>query len=266
MRVMTLLTLSWAILGCALVPGVPAGTIGGRGVRVGGTFAYAYTPAAAQVLQPAGAPATVRANSAMFRGAAPFIPLRVAARVSPGPFLDVGADVGWIDFGLQLRAGQLDPRRALPWGFELEWRTGQHTPFDHDLARRVRVYRARAELYPALGGGRWRNTFGVLTLGVSTGSMYHFMDVPEQYDLTNEGPFAAALELSRRETRLELSLGVHGRSRKAVSTVALMPWLALHQGALRGAACGSCTLEPRGLSAPWGFAVVASGSIVWERQ
>jgi hypothetical protein len=254
--------------GCALVPGVPAGPLGGRGIRAGVTYAYAYAPASAETTTPSGAPYTLRGNSEMFRGALPsFVPLRAMVRANPTSFLDVGADIGWMDAGLQLRAGPLDRHSRLPWGIELEWRTGQTTYFDDPLARRARAYRARLELYPALGTFGYLDAFGVLTLGVSTGTRLHYVwGVPAAFDTAQEGPFPAGLLVSRDETRLEASLGAHGSGKMLAVTVALQPWLGLHQGAVRGATCDTCSLEFQSLDVDWGLGLVAGGSLVWQKD
>jgi hypothetical protein len=258
-------------VGCAIVPSVPAGPIGGSGVRLGATFAYAYAPATARTLQASGVPYTLRSNSSMFRGLAPLAPLRAMVRASAGPCLDFGADLGWLDAGLQLRAGQLDARRRLPWGLELEWRTGQLTVFDSAVARQVRIYRARAELYPMLGA-RFADMdgFGVLTVGVSSGVQHHFMFVPAvadpTVDTTGDGFASSELEVARSETRLEVSLGLHGRGPAGAVTVALQPWLGLHQGAVRDATCAACALELQSLDVPWGLGLVVGGSLVWEKE
>lgn len=250
--------------GCALVPSVPAGPIGGPSVRLGATGAFAYAPAKAQTVHGAGEPYTLRSNSAMFGGLLPFFPIRAMLRAAPATFLDVGADVGWMDAGLQLRAGWLDARRKLPLGLELEWRTGEGAIFNDELVHQTRIYRARGELYPKLGQWAAMDMFAVFTLGISTGTMFHFMFVPAAFDQSFEGPTHVGLGAVRPETRLEVSLGVHGKGRWNAFTVALMPWLALYEGRVTRATCDLCPLELRELSSPWGVSIVASGSFVLE--
>lgn len=261
-----LAALSCGATGCALIPGAPAGPLSTRGIRVGATYAYAYAPASAETVQPSGAPYTLRGNSEMFRGPVPFLPLRAMVRANPTSFLDVGADIGWMDAGLQLRAGPLDKRNDLPWGVELEWRTGQNSFFNYESAQSARVYRARFEMYPAFGNLGTLDAFGVVTLGVSTGTRPHYMAVPAPFDTIQEGPIPPSLDVSRSETRLEMSLGVHGRGKPVAFTVALQPWLGLHQGAVRDASCSGCSLEFRSLDVDWGLGVIAGGSLVWEKD
>jgi hypothetical protein len=121
-------------------------------------------------------------------------------------------------------------------------------------------------MYPALGTFGHLDAFGVLTLGVSTGTRLHYMGVPAAFDTVQEGPIPAGLEVSRSETRLEVSLGAHGSGKPLAVTVALQPWLGLHQGAVREASCEGCSLEFQSLDANWGLGLVASGSLVWEKD
>jgi hypothetical protein len=248
-------------IGCALVPGVPAGPIRSPGVRAGVAYAYAYGRASAATRQFSGEPYTLRRNSAMFRGLVPFFPIRALLRASPASFMDVGLEMGWTDAALQLRAGQLDARRSWPWGIELEGRTGKYSPFDGG-AQRTRVVRARAELYPALGTAGQMDGFGVLTLGASTGRQFHYMFVPQLND--DDGLVPSALEVTRVETRLEASFGVHGRVPRAAFTIAVQPWLTVDARRPDWSNCHACSLELERLSAPWGIALVASGNLVWD--
>jgi hypothetical protein len=228
-------------------------------VRVGATYAAAYSPASAQPVQPSGTRQTLHGNGEA-RGVLLF-PLRAMLRMSLGTFMDIGWDLGWRDVGVQLRAGQLDSRRAWPWGIELEWRTHQHIILrDEELP--IRVYRARAELYPALGKFGSMDAFGVLTVGVSTGTQIHGFSLPR----APGDPTWPEFELSQRETRLEMSLGAHGRGKPAAVTLAVLPWLALHQGRTQQACddCGSPQIQS--LRVPWGVSLAASGSLVWEKD
>lgn len=111
-------------IGCALVPGVPAGPLRGPGVRAGLTCGRASV----STRQASGEPHTLRGNSAMFRGLVPLLPTRAMLRASPAPFMDVGADWGWTDAALQLRAGRSTSAAAGP-GASLEGRTARFRPF-----------------------------------------------------------------------------------------------------------------------------------------
>lgn len=248
---------------CASLPGVPAGPAR-PGASFSLTYAYAFGSAKAVVADtPAGATHRVRGSSEMYGGAAPLVPLRAAARLSPTSFLDFGADIGWMDLGLQLRAGQLDAQRQLPWGFELEWRTGEPTLFRYSEARRARTYRGRFEAYPHLGVTGDVDVFGVLTLGASTGTWVHYLPTPER-EPTGDG-FGSALEVRRPETRLEMSLGVHDRGPGGAVTLAFLPWLVVdHRSARQD--CTDCGFEPRSLDLGWGFGVALSGSLALERD
>lgn len=199
----------------------------------------------------------------MYGGAAPLVPLRAMARYSPASFVDFGADIGWMDLGLQLRAGQLSAQRQLPWGFELEWRTGQTSLFRDFEATRARSYRGRFEAYPHLGVTGDVDAFAVLTLGASTGTWVHSLPAVEIAP-TGDG-FAAASELRRAETRLEMSLGVHARGPRAALTLAFLPWLVVdHQSPRQD--CADCGFEPLGMNLTWGFGVALSGCLAFTRD
>ena len=199
----------------------------------------------------------------MYGGLAPLVPLRAMARFSPASFIDFGADLGWMDLGLQVRAGQLSSHRQLPWGFELEWRTGQLSLFRDSEVRRVRIYRGRFEAYPHLAATSDVDVFGVLTLGASTGTWVHSLPAAA-LDPTGDG-FGPVLQVRRPETRLEMSLGVHDRGPRAALTLALLPWLVVDQQSPRQD-CTDCGLEPRSIDLAWGFGVALSGSLALERD
>jgi hypothetical protein len=248
---------------CASLPGVPAGPAR-PGASFGLAYAYAYGAADARVTRtPAGENQRLRGNSEMYGGSAPLAPLRAMARYSPASFIDFGADLGWLDLGLQLRAGQLDATRRIPWGFELEWRTGQTSLFRASEATRARSYRGRLEAYPRLGTSGDVDVFGVLTLGASTGTWVHYLPAPK-LDTTEDG-FGSALELRRAESRLELSVGVHGRGPRAALTLAFLPWLVLDHLSPRQD-CTDCGFAPRSMDLGWGFGVALSGSLALTRD
>lgn len=87
---------------------------------MGLTYAYAHASARTENDDRSGEPYALAGNSQMHIAPLPLFPLRATARYSPAAFMDVGADVGLLGVGLQLRAGWLDAQRQLPWGLELE--------------------------------------------------------------------------------------------------------------------------------------------------
>lgn len=254
--------LALVLVGCAHIPGVPAGPAR-PGLSIGVTYAYAHGSAKTLSNDLSGRPYGVTANSQMHLAPFPLIPLRAMARYSPASIVDFGADVGMLNVGLQLRAGQLGAERKMPWGFELEWRTGQLTAFENSVAEQARMYRGRLEAYPRLATTGDTSVFGLLSLGASTGKWVHYIQTP---DLSQGDGFPGpALEALRSETRLEASLGIHIRESAGGLTLAVMPWLTLDHGRAQQD-CVECALELLDLDADWGFAVVLSGSLALSRD
>ena len=250
----------WAFCtGCALMPGVPAGPIAATGVRAGGGYGFAYAPATVRAAEPGGASRTLQGNSAMFAGRYPSIlPLRLGVRFAPSRWLDLGVDYGLRESGIQVRAGELDASRALPWGFELEWRTGLTSLDDQALAYQRNIVRLRAEAYPALPFGRSESGaaygFGVLALGVSTGTQLSTVNsVPGAYDETIPVLGQASFDALRRETRLESALGLQWLSQPHAYTLVFLPWWKLQQGDQRELTCSGCTLDVSSIETSWGF-------------
>jgi hypothetical protein len=258
-----------AFLGCscALIPGVPAGPISAPGVRAGLGYAYAYAPAHASVREPSGASRTLRGNSAMF-GAdnpSPFVPVRLGLRVAPRPWLDLGLDLGLLESGLQVRGGPLEASRELPWGVELEWRTGLTAAGDDNgIAHGHNVVRLRAEAYPALPFGRSESGaaygYGVLGLGASTGTQLLSMNrIPDDFNVVMEYPSGPSASALRWETRLEAALGLQLLYLPQVYTLVFLPWLTVQRGGPRVPECIGCTLQVLGIDSRWGFGLALTG-------
>jgi hypothetical protein len=265
----------WALSsGCsaALMPGVPAGPIATPGIRAGTSYSFAYAPSTAQAVDPGAANFTVDANSAMLdgRSLSP-LPAGLALRLAPRSWLDLGVDLGFRESGLQVRAGQLDASRAVPWGVELEWRTGLGAFVRDSLVHRRNILRLRAEAYPALDSGGPNSgpaySFGVLALGVSTGTqLLTVNEVPDEY---NDSYFlsslnVASLDALHWETRLEPAIGLHWLRQPGAYTLVFLPWWRLQQGATLDTDCRSCTLRVLGIESSWGFGLALSGS--WQAR
>jgi hypothetical protein len=247
--------------GCnaALMPGVPAGPITAPGFCIGTGYSYAYAPGTVHAVDPGTVSATVHDNSAMLFGSSPSVlPAGPSFRVAPRRWLDLGVDLTLREIGLRARAGPLDASRALPWGVELEWRTGSYIP--ETLMSRRNVVRARVEAYPALPFGRSdsgaQHGFGVLALGLSTGTqLLTVNDVPPAY-VVDETPFIApSFDARRWETRLESAFGLHWLSHDGAYTLAFLPWVRLQQGAIRETECSACYLEILDIESSWGLGI-----------
>lgn len=258
------------IVGCARLPGVPAGPITGPAVRLSTAVAYTHVPATVEIHEPEGEPRAFDANTGVHDGPWLPIPLRLAGRVSLARWMDIGGDVGWVEKGLQLRAGPLDARRSLPWGVELEWRT-EDSSSDDDATLHGHTYRARFEAYPALPLGSSQpglpHAFGVVTAGISSGTRLLSPLMPPRFDRNGESTIGIPLTALRRETRLELGLGLHWLSLPTFFTVMLMPWVGLDRGNLRGVSCENCTpLELDRMDGSWGLSIALSSGVVLGPQ
>jgi hypothetical protein len=236
----------------------------GPSVRVGVTAGYAYGPATARLRDPGGTWQR-ESNSANHGSRFPSpVPQRLAARFSTGPWLDVGADIGWTDRALQLRIGALHAARRLPGGLEVEWRVGSTSPFaKEDVVERTGVGRARLELYPPLPLGRSEDglprAFGVLAAGISQGKhLLTLVDHGTSLFYSNAGE----MKVLRKETRLELALGIYLRSLPVTSTLVLLPWftVARHGAEVDCPDCASVELER--LSAGWGVALAVDAGVL----
>lgn len=259
-------------MGCAvaMMPGMPAGPIARPGIRAGANFSYARAPGTAQATAP-GSSVVVRGNSAMLVGnAVALFPSNMGVRVAPSQSIDLGLDLGWHETGLNVRLGQLAAYRAVPWGVELEWRSGfAGWNGSESLERKRNILRLRTEVYPALRfdgpDSGPSELFGVLAVGVSTGKqLISVRGVPGAFD--ESGFFEAEPSANglRWETRLEAAIGVHWLPQPGGFTLVFLPWWRLHQGAILDTECVSCSLDVVSAESSWGFGLGLSG--FWQAR
>jgi hypothetical protein len=192
-----------------------------------------------------------------------WLPRRAELRVSPVSFFDVGGDIGWLDGGVDARAGIPD---LTGWVLAAHIaggiRSGRVGPFKDTQGTRSTW--ARLELYPRLFHPRGRLA---LAFGVNHGVFFHEIayDDPSQEVNDSWGPLA--LHVLRRELRLEATVGYHleqrslaGASSRSTQTIlfALEPYV------VADAACVDC----RGASyrQSFGLSVVVRGAIVFGRR
>ena len=252
----------------ALIPGVPAGPIAAPGLRIGTSYTYANAPGTVHAEERDVGPVVVHDNSAMLwgRGISIF-PAGLAFRVALEDWLDAGADLGIRESGLQLRAGQLAASRAVPWGVELEWRTGSYFYDEDELYSHRNIVRLRAEAYPALPFARSESGaqgYGVLALGLSSGTQLLTVNkVPSQYVEDEYFAFVAGPSFDELhwETRLEAALGLHWLTSAGGYTFVFLPWVKLNQGRTLATVC-DCTLDLTGIESSWGFGLALSG--MWQ--
>ena len=259
-------------LGCAvaMMPGMPAGPIASPGIRAGANYSYARAPGTAQATA-AGSNVVVRGNSAMLVGSTvALFPSNIGVRVAPSQSIDLGLDLGWHETGLKVRAGQLAASRAVPWGVELEWRSGlAGWNGSESLERKRNIVRLRAEAYPALrfpgSDEDPADLFGVLALGVSTGTqLLSVQGVSGDYDESYFFGPTPSLNGLRWETRLEAALGLHWLPQPGGFTLVFLPWWRLHQGKIIDTECVSCSLDVASAESSWGFGLGLSG--FWQAR
>jgi hypothetical protein len=204
----------------------------------------------------------------------PLFPSHVGLRAAPVRWLDFGIDLGPLETGLQLRAGPLDAARPLPWGVELEWRSGLlslanwfRKGGELPVALSRNVLRLRGELYPPLGGRSPESglprSFGMLALGASVGrELASIVNLPRAFESNEaEGPWPSQLLGLRWEARLEAAVGVQLRTEPDHRyMLVLMPWLTLHRGKMNDRDCGGCSLEILEIASGGGLTLALAGS------
>jgi hypothetical protein len=203
------------------------------GAQVAIDWSAAYNQAA---LDPAGTRPQVNESSDRFYSSFTIFPRRLELRVAPVSFIDVGADLGWLDGGVDVRVGvPAAAGRVLAGNLALGFRSGEPIPIDS--TRGMHSLWARLEAYPLLHEERHPRgvTMGraVLALGVDAGLFYHAVTKP--YDSTDaqfDGPPLGRddIDLPRRELRIEAALGYHVASAERTSAlIAFEPyWVVSH--------------------------------------
>lgn len=174
----------------------------------------------------------------------PVLPRRIEMRLSPVSWADIGADVGWLDGGFDVRVG-VPAQRGEFWAGNLAVgaRSGQAGPFKD--TKRQFSYWARTELYPLLnesGGALQKSRRAVFSLGLNVGAFYHQLDLPSDAISEDEdGLGFHAAQLIRDEMRIEAAAGIVLLNQRASVLIALEPYLAFDLET----DSGSCSLCPR---------------------
>ena len=169
-------------------------------------------------------------------------PRRVELRVSPVSWADLGADIGWLDGGVDVRVG-VPAQRGVFWAgnLALGMRSGEAGPFKD--TKRTYSYWARTELYPLLnesGGTLQKSRRAVFSLGLDVGAFYHQLDRPANALEENEdGLGFHAVQLIRDEIRVEAAAGIVLLNERASVLIALEPYLAFDLATDSGS-CGVC--------------------------
>lgn len=174
----------------------------------------------------------------------PLPPRRIELRVSPVSWADIGADVGWLDGGVDVRVG-VPAQRGEFWAGNLALgaRSGQAGPFKD--TKRQYSYWARTEVYPLLnesGGALQKSRRAVFSLGIDVGAFYHQLGLPPDALEEDEDGFGIhAAQLIRDEMRIEAAAGIVLLNKQASVLIALEPYLAFDLET----DSGSCSLCPR---------------------
>ena len=254
------LTVSSALLGCALTTAGPGGPLrSGTSTQIQFTSAMAYGPAAATV---GGVPVSGNAETNQLGGKSVVdplpnpVPVTIAVRQQMGPSFEVNGDLGWVDSGVGLRL-RLPLFEFLPMVLSAGARTGEIGLF----ARETYQGTLAIEAYPALsfvreGANAHRL---VLSLGLAAGAFEHDLSLPESFESGSDAPHGFPSEIViRREVRLQTAVGVYLQGQHGAITLALQPWIVLARDASVSAHCDQCE-GPAGLSAfsqSWGLSLL----------
>ena len=167
-------------------------------------------------------------------------------------WLDLAADLGAYDAGVEVRVGLPEGSEPLP--LALSWGYRTRGPIeDGPSDRKRREWRLRLEAYPLLYAEDRTRLHGILTGGASFGVRYHEIQLPSSFD---DGDWGADelgstnLSFLRDESRLEAALGVDLRVARrrpdgttrwggAYSFVA-MPYWVVRAGEPYDASCNHC--------------------------
>ncbi len=259
-----------AVAGCALTAPVPGGPVRAKTVtQLQPSWAIAYGRASATV-----GSARVSGNGQTFGGPIPWgapIPIRLGVRQALGSVVEASGDWGWVDSGLELRAGSPEGSWLIPMAISGGIRSsilaipssdsgGTEDAFNQGTYER----RLRLEAYPEMSMGRLGAVRLLLAAGVSWGAFAHdLVLVPAQAagPSLNIGPVGVAVV--RPETRLELAVGLYKRGTQGTATVALAPWILLDSGAPIRARCIDCaqTGPVSDFSQSWGVSLILSPAL-----
>lgn len=221
-----------SLAGCVAAPPGPRGPLLGNGTQFSGDFSLAFSAARAE--REGGT--NVSGTSDHFWSPLAIFPRRLELRMSPVSFLDLGADLGWLDGGADLRVGRWGkPNRVWAAQLALGVRSGSAGPFKD--TKSTESAWARLEVYPLVHGANGRL---LLSLGANVGRFYHQIEYQSKSD-AGESYGPSAIQVVRRELRIESAIGYHTQdARRASILVAIEPYLVADSGAARASACAGC--------------------------
>jgi hypothetical protein len=228
-----------AVTGCALTGAAPGGPLrAGTTTQIQTSWAFSYGSGSGTVF---GTRFTGNAESYESTAAQMVpVPMRIGLRQSLGSAVEASADVGWLDSGVELRAGTPGGTGAFPFAIAAGLRG---SGYPSDLGEKTSSQHVRFEIYPDVSKAHDGSFRLVFSAGVGRGSFAHSLDLPGDFhDRAGETDFLApvAAIVVRPETRLELGVGIHGVGRRGDIDVALLPWIVLDSGAPIKATCPGC--------------------------
>jgi hypothetical protein len=238
--------------GCAAAPPGPRGPLSEAGVQ----FAVDWSVAAgkAQLARPGG---RLNKGTADYYGVNfPIPPRRLEGRLAPVSWADLGADIGWLDGGVDVRFGvPAAAGRFFAGNLALGMRSGRPGPFHR--TKDTHSFWGRLEAYPLLGESSQSSHRGVVALGLNGGVFYHQMSEAPADDNDDEGGFGFddGTPIFRRELRLEAALGYFVKPPTAAAVLlAVEPYWVVRGNDGSGGPPGTTFHQA------WGVVFVLSGS------
>lgn len=238
--------------GCAAAPPGPRGPLSESGVQ----FALDWSVAAASArYSRAPGQGSVESSSDYYGANLPLPPRRLEARLAPVSWADIGADLGWIDGGVDARFGMpAAAGRFFAGNVALGLRSGgpiRRTKPTHS-------YWARVEAYPLLGESRENSHRALVALGLNSGVFYHEVPISEYADDISDSGWLTdySTRIHRKEVRLEAALGYFLKPRGAASLLlAVEPYWVVRGNDGSGGPAGSSFQQS------WGVVFVLSASV-----
>lgn len=245
-------------VGCAAAPPGPRGPLSESGVQ----FALDWSLAVASAQYSPGAGQGSTESSSDYYGAnLPLPPRRLAARLAPVSWADLGADLGWIDGGVDARFGV--PARAgrfFAGNLAFGLRSGEPGPVRR--TKPTHSYWARVEAYPLVRESRDESHRAIVALGVNGGVFYHEVPVATFAGEDSEaGGFGVGYStpIFRDEVRLEAALGYFLKPKGAASLLlAAEPYWVVRGNDGSGGPPGASDSR---FSQSWGVVFVLSASV-----
>lgn len=182
----------------------------------------------------------------------PIPPRRLEGRLAPVSWADLGADIGWLDGGVDVRFGvPAAAGRFFAGNLALGMRSGGPGPVRR--TKGTHSFWGRVEAYPLVREASDGSQRAVVALGLNGGVFYH--QVSDAGDQSGDGFDFDATPILRRELRLEAAFGYFV---KPPTTAALLfavePYWVVHGNDGSGGPVDTTYHEA------WGVVFVLSGS------